>query len=249
MAKNNMLVMKDSILGMSVLALLLFGALSLLLFYDPAIAAAPDPSKLEKYSGGWWAEDSYIESFTALFAFVAGLAWIYAIRKARNEGIFLKGFEYAIPVTLVVVMVVLAGEEVSWGQRFFGIETPEYLAAVNKQKEINLHNVNFKLTDGPLNIIILSYIATLSWGIVCPLLQRYSNGINRLFWFFRAPVPPISCIPFFVIAPVFRYAYFPGYGNFAREGMELLFGIAFILVALYAAVRPSSVWVRPRGQV
>ncbi len=38
------------------------------------------------------------------------------------------------------VFVLAAGEEISWGQRILGISTPENLAEVNTQGEINLHN-------------------------------------------------------------------------------------------------------------
>jgi len=35
----------------------------------------------------------------------------------------------------------IAGEEISWGQRILGLETPESLAEINHQDELNLHNI------------------------------------------------------------------------------------------------------------
>ena len=35
----------------------------------------------------------------------------------------------------------IAGEEISWGQRFLGLETPDALTAVNHQNELNVHNI------------------------------------------------------------------------------------------------------------
>lgn len=35
----------------------------------------------------------------------------------------------------------IAGEEQSWGQHFFGWQTPDYWAQINRQHETNLHNV------------------------------------------------------------------------------------------------------------
>jgi hypothetical protein len=35
----------------------------------------------------------------------------------------------------------IAGEEISWGQRILGLETPETLTEINHQNEINLHNI------------------------------------------------------------------------------------------------------------
>jgi hypothetical protein len=35
----------------------------------------------------------------------------------------------------------IAGEEISWGQRILGLDTPEALTAINHQHEINIHNI------------------------------------------------------------------------------------------------------------
>ena len=35
----------------------------------------------------------------------------------------------------------IAGEEISWGQRLLGLETPESLSDINHQNEINVHNI------------------------------------------------------------------------------------------------------------
>ena len=45
--------------------------------------------------------------------------------------------------------IYFAGEEVSWGQHFFGWETPEALGALNNQNETNLHNISTWLDQKP----------------------------------------------------------------------------------------------------
>ena len=42
---------------------------------------------------------------------------------------------------LALLMFVCFGEEISWGQRMFGWETPEPIAGLNAQGETNLHNL------------------------------------------------------------------------------------------------------------
>jgi hypothetical protein len=42
---------------------------------------------------------------------------------------------------LALFFFVAAGEELSWGQHFFGFETPEGLKHANVQEELNLHNL------------------------------------------------------------------------------------------------------------
>lgn len=47
----------------------------------------------------------------------------------------------AIAWGLVVVALLAAGEEISWGQRLFGFATGETMKALNHQQETNLHNL------------------------------------------------------------------------------------------------------------
>ncbi len=47
----------------------------------------------------------------------------------------------AVCAVLVLVLIVMIGEEISWGQRIFGWETPADYAVINKQGETNLHNL------------------------------------------------------------------------------------------------------------
>ena len=42
---------------------------------------------------------------------------------------------------LAAVLLFAAGEEISWGQRIFEVDTPEVLVDSNKQDELNLHNL------------------------------------------------------------------------------------------------------------
>ena len=51
----------------------------------------------------------------------------------------------------------IAGEEMSWGQHFFGWATPEGWAEMNRQQETNLHNVSSWFNHKPrlvLNIAV-----------------------------------------------------------------------------------------------
>jgi len=44
-------------------------------------------------------------------------------------------------LVLAIVLVVLAGEEISWGQKVLGFTAPEFLQSINQQKETNVHNL------------------------------------------------------------------------------------------------------------
>jgi hypothetical protein len=44
----------------------------------------------------------------------------------------------------------IAGEEIAWGQRIFGFETPEPLEEINEQEEVTVHNIDLvqQFTNG-----------------------------------------------------------------------------------------------------
>ena len=48
---------------------------------------------------------------------------------------------------LSIVFFLIAGEELSWGQRIFDLATPDYLSSVNEQDELNFHNINKRFFD------------------------------------------------------------------------------------------------------
>ena len=84
-------------------------------------------------------EDSKVENATAGLFFLTGLllfatAWVE------------KGFPHRCLYILGgLVMVFVAGEEISWGQRLIGFATPEALTNINAQEEFNLHNIDVGL--------------------------------------------------------------------------------------------------------
>lgn len=85
------------------------------------------------------------------------------------------------------------GEEISWGQRILGLETPEFLANVNAQKETNLHNLVIgetsvnKLIFGKLLAVGLAgYLTLLPFLFAKSTLVR--EWLNRL----AVPIPRIQ---------------------------------------------------------
>jgi hypothetical protein len=48
---------------------------------------------------------------------------------------------FVLYLLLSVTLLFIAGEEISWGQRILNIETPGYLVELNRQKEMNIHNL------------------------------------------------------------------------------------------------------------
>ena len=86
-------------------------------------------------------EDSLFEYLTsASYLAAAGFlittitrVWKISIQKQR-------GIAISIFIFVALICLFIAGEEISWGQRIIGWNTPDFFAARNFQQETNLHN-------------------------------------------------------------------------------------------------------------
>jgi hypothetical protein len=88
-------------------------------------------------------EDRIVEwAQVGLYLGTAGLAVVIAWDRVR------RGYrvQAATWVLAALFALVIVGEEIAWGQRLLGLETPEVLAEVNKQDEITFHNIGETLT-------------------------------------------------------------------------------------------------------
>ncbi|MCP4417105.1 MAG: hypothetical protein GY805_10810, partial [Chloroflexi bacterium] len=87
-------------------------------------------------------EDGLFEWITVILMLVSSLLLgrtIFTLRKkASNETIY--RLTMGIYLLFMVAFFIYAMEEISWGQRIFGWETPPVLAEKNIQNETNIHN-------------------------------------------------------------------------------------------------------------
>lgn len=85
-----------------------------------------------------------------------------------------------------------AGEEISWGQRIFGIKSSEFFKEHNSQGETNLHNL---IVDGvKLNKVIFSIGLIAAMGIylaVVPVVYRKNEKLKNWINHSGIPVPRI----------------------------------------------------------
>lgn len=91
-----------------------------------------------------------------------------------------------------------AGEEISWGQRIFGWETPESYAEINMQDETNLHNLD-NLPFHPKDIV--SWFMKM-FGIGFPIIFYYA--FKKRDHLYRRLVAPLSLVPLFIFVEVFN---------------------------------------------
>ena len=100
-----------------------------------------------------------------------------------------------------LVALYFAGEECSWGQTYLGYETPESVAAANRQDEFNLHNLmGWKRTVFNILPRLLMTIAMIVGGIILPFIAHHflhKPGLKKNFWYWMIPtyrVVPIAAM-------------------------------------------------------
>ncbi len=180
-------------------------------------------------------EDGLVEYLTFLFLLApAVLAMVQAVREAGQNRLY----PVITWILLALLFLFAAGEEISWGQRIFGIETPDFFLEKNLQKETNFHN----LVVGGVKINKLVFSQLLTAGMVLyfiflPLLVRNSKFFRLTVAKFALPVPCWHHILAMIIAVVLASQY-----NLmkAAELRELAFAtVLFLVILRYVGVRGS----------
>ncbi|MEM8933065.1 MAG: hypothetical protein AAGE94_17900, partial [Acidobacteriota bacterium] len=164
-------------------------------------------------------EDELLEWATFWAFVVAGLIAAYAAVLERRRLGRLPWFQAGVALFCLVV----AMEEISWGQRVLGYRPPVYFLEHNFQQELNVHNVVEKdLRKLALKTVIVGY------GVVLPLLA-FIPPIRRFFTRWSIVVPPWVLAPSF--AATFEvYRQYPW--RFSGEWVELMLGLGFLFVAV-----------------
>ena len=117
-------------------------------------------------------EERPLEGVGAVGLLLASIFSFLLWRRERRTG----GFRWLTLsyLGLAIVFFVAFGEEISWGQRILGIETPESLEGINDQGETNLHNLSTSKTNA------LFQIFWLVMGVLIPLAALYEPARRRL---------------------------------------------------------------------
>ncbi len=122
-------------------------------------------------------EDGFFETVSAIILLIAA---VLAIRVAafKTE----RWAQRGMYLFLALLFFVMCGEEISWGQRYLGFQTPEAIKNVNVQGEINFHNMFGYFFD---HLFILCFFL---WGCVVPVIYRFSPFFRQVFRAISLPV-------------------------------------------------------------
>ena len=169
-------------------------------FWAPVIGAVAVAATFAHRRIYYWvlAEDHPVEWLQ--FALVFGGCLLAAATgwRLRREGDLLGALVFAL---FALGLFVIAGEEISWGQRVFAFGTPADLASVNNEREFNVHDITkgiplqsaFKLVE-----LLLGFL-----GLAAPLyLARTRRALRRRVW--QLLTPPLFLVPCFALVFAYR---------------------------------------------
>ncbi len=146
------------------------------------------------FESNYVVEDGFVEWLTVI-ALLSGAVVMFkrAINlKATKSKLFIMCL-----VGMGLVFLFGAGEEISWGQRIFGIKSPEFFMNHNSQYETNFHNLMFQ--GKSINRIIFGTglgIMVAIYMLLMPYLFERKENIKNLINKFAIPVPKWSHVLF-----------------------------------------------------
>jgi len=177
-----------------------------------------------------WREDSLVEYLQSLLFLSASFAQLYiAVRLIQNHGNRRRTIFHLL---LLLLFFLVAMEEISWGQRIFGWETPPFLED-NLQGETNIHNI-FTGFFSPFHLALVLFINTYCY--VLPLARHLSLDVRKILDRIQLPIIPIDLVSIFIIADIVR-----------PIGLEHLDGqltviLSLIPLGLFISRRPSRLF-------
>lgn len=139
---------------------------------------------------------------------------------------------------LCVLCVFVAGEEISWGQRIVGYQTPSYFEARNVQHELTIHNLARQLVE-PRRMATVIMVA---YGMLLPGLALAVKPIGRRARSLRVPLPGLGA--FFCFAAAVWLMSMPFTATDDEVG-EVFFSLGLLFAAFDAVgPRPGAAVVR-----
>lgn len=207
-------------------------------------------------------EDGFFEMLTAIFFFIASISFFYLYFKDRlgNNFYILKTKKNIFFLLLGILFLFGSGEEISWGQRIFNIETPQALKEINTQKELNIHNIAIfhgdiekgKPKTGLAKLMTIGMLFQMFWFTYCfliPVINKSSSNISKILKTINLPIVPIWMGVLFVlnyiISRIVNFQLLDGH-HYVIENKESAFAFLFFIVGIYFIRDRQNLQLSPR---
>jgi hypothetical protein len=164
-------------------------------------------------------EDNLVEWLTFAFLIGAGLLSLVSAFRAYKSGDQYLWFYLLFGIACII----LGFEEISWGQRIFQVESPEFFMENSDQQEINVHNV-LNLWFSVRTKHVAAFVLFI-FGVCLPLLAM-NKKMKTLFKKLRIVVPPLFLAWGFALGAFLTLDIFSGQ---EEEVAELFLSLALLL--------------------
>lgn len=172
-------------------------------------------------------EDGAVETGTAIMLFAVSMLCLYRLIKLGKY----KSAAWKFGLIVCVVLFFFAtGEEISWGQRIFGIQSSEFFKENNAQGETNLHNlvvghvkVNKLMFSQLLMVFMVLYL------LAAPIMYRKFTWFKSLVNKFAVPIVQWRHTLAFILTTL---AVMSVPASRKWEVYELFFGFIFFFIFL-----------------
>jgi len=147
-------------------------------------------------------EDGIIESLGALFLLASSMIFFITFLRDKNcNDLFLfKTNKNYFFLFFAILFFLGFGEELSWGQRIFNLQTPEAFTKINFQNETNLHNLKMFNELGLLNANHLFTYFWVTYCLIIPLLYNKSSIAAKWLNKINLPIVPLWLAIFFLLS-------------------------------------------------
>ncbi len=180
-------------------------------------------------------EDGIVEYAAVVCYLIASFVMFSKLRcgpeEPSGERCFVKGRRNFVILLMGLLLIVFAGEEISWGQRILNFDTPDSLARINRQGETTLHNLNFWEALNPA-------------GLEKHGISRFysSVALYNYFWF-----------AIFLVIPALSKLWPEAYRFFNKTRIPVchsIYGILFLTnFILFEVLEATNIELRPIGEI
>jgi len=143
----------------------------------------------------------------------------------------------------ILACIYFAGEEASWGQWYFGWETPETYSQINDQNETNLHNTSTWLDQKPRALVEIWIFVT---GFILPLASYFRDSktsSSRFYWIHPLPIL-FSSAAFFTLVRMSEWIKFQNidtlFGSSEFREFTIALFLTLFLLSYFARLSKSA---------
>jgi hypothetical protein len=145
-------------------------------------------------------EDGILENLQVAIYVAAAISQLVVFVQWLRRGGYKRRGTYHLLLFLLLMFVAM--EEISWGQRLVGWATPAFLREANVQGETNVHNLWTGEYSSLFNLVAILFVTV--YCLILPVTNQISTRARRWLGWTQIPLVGINLVAIFWIAALFH---------------------------------------------